>query len=199
MAATTGVLLSHLGSPNHDESNPASLTAHNTAIKRKPIISTSLPPFRTCRDLIFVSRYAQILHCLLRVSGTTSLEAFANGLTAEKLRLYAEAVLSTYINNQAIAKLCREPAKGKEGKQKGDMVWENACLFLQDALLLRLFCDAIKLGNSGRIVVILKLWALSFRAQGRMKYAQEVLFLVHNITHMWPKAVVYVLLHSRHS
>ena len=43
------------------------------------------------------------------------------------------------------------------------MVFENAVLFLRDALISREFSDAVKVGDSGRVVLVLKTWALSFR------------------------------------
>ncbi|KAH7906597.1 hypothetical protein BJ138DRAFT_1162281 [Hygrophoropsis aurantiaca] len=73
------------------------------------------------------------------------------------------------------------------------MVFENAILFMRDALLLREFTDAVKAGDSGRVILILKVWALSYRGSGRSKYAHEMLFLLHNITHIWPKSLVDVV------
>jgi len=73
------------------------------------------------------------------------------------------------------------------------MVFENAILFLRDALLSREFTDAIKAGDSGRVVLILKVWALSFRGSGRTKYAYEMLQLIHNLTNVWPKPIWYAL------
>ncbi|KAH9912304.1 uncharacterized protein BXZ73DRAFT_107508 [Epithele typhae] len=66
------------------------------------------------------------------------------------------------------------------------MVFENACLFLRDALLFREFTDAIKGGYSGRIIRALKQLALAYRGCGRTKYAHEVLHLLHALTSLWP-------------
>jgi hypothetical protein len=52
----------------------------------------------------------------------------------------------------------------------GDMVFENVLLFLRDALITHEFTDAIKCGDSGQVVLVLKIWALSFRGSGRTKY-----------------------------
>ena len=72
---------------------------------------------------------------------------------------------------------------------KGDMVFENAVLYVRDALLTREFSDAIKAGDSGRVLVILKLWVFSYRGSGRTKYAHEMLHLLHNILHVWPTGI----------
>ncbi|KAH9031765.1 hypothetical protein EDB85DRAFT_1865564 [Lactarius pseudohatsudake] len=76
------------------------------------------------------------------------------------------------------------------------MIFENAVLFLRDGLILREFSDAIKSGDSGRVLLVLKLWAFSFRGSGRSKYAYEVLHLLHNITHVWPEPVVTIVLNN---
>ena len=205
IAATNGFLQTHFGHPNRDLKDPASLSSHNTLLQRKPILLSSLPPFRTCHDLVFVSLYARVLHCLLKVSGAQSLESFSDSgsLTWTKLCSHAEAVVDAFTDGRIVDDLrcsCYEEdetqmeACGKPGKgyHAGDMVYENAVLFLRDGLILREFSDAVKSGDSGRVLLVLRLWALSFRGSGRVKYAYEVLHLVHNITHVWPKPVVFV-------
>ena len=74
----------------------------------------------------------------------------------------------------------------------GDMVFENAILFMRDALLLRLLTDVIKCGDSGRLTLILKPLALFYRGTGRSNYAQELLYLIHNLTNVWPEPLRYV-------
>jgi hypothetical protein len=76
--------------------------------------------------------------------------------------------------------------------QAGNMVFENAQLLLRDQLVLREFADAVKCGDSGWIVVVLKIWACSFRGHGRSKYAHEMLHIIHNLTHVWTKGLRYV-------
>ena len=204
IAATNGFLQTYFGHPNRDLKDPASLSSHNTLLQRKPIVLSSLPPFRTCRDLIFVSLYARVLHCLLKVSGAQSLKSFSDGLTWSVLCSHAEAVADTFTDGRSVDNLRRsrrqmdeaqrEAHGTQEGPQglSGDMIFENAVLFLRDGLILREFSDAIKSGDSGRVLLVLKLWAFSFRGSGRAKYAYEVLHLIHNITHVWPKPVVFV-------
>ena len=79
---------------------------------------------------------------------------------------------------------------------QGDMVYENGILFLRDALISREFTDAIKAGDSGRVVLVLKMWALSFRGNGRTKYAHEMLHLIHNLEKVWDEKTRSVLLYS---
>lgn len=182
IAATHGILLAHLGLPNRELKNPGSLGAHNNLLQRKPIVATSLPNFRTCRDLIFVSLYARILHCLLLVSGKESLADLAEGLTWANLRVYATSVVDKYADSRLVDELRR--GRAMRGATDGDIVFENALIFLRDALVLREFTDAIKIGDSGRVLTALKQLAFIYRGYGRNKYAQEVLYLVHNFTHV---------------
>jgi hypothetical protein len=78
--------------------------------------------------------------------------------------------------------------------RKGDMVFENAILFVRNALLTREFADAIKAGDSGRIVLILKLFAFTYRGNGRSKYAHGMLHVLHNIVNVWSDGLRYVFL-----
>ncbi|KAJ7813694.1 hypothetical protein B0H14DRAFT_2852382 [Mycena olivaceomarginata] len=79
---------------------------------------------------------------------------------------------------------------------KGDMVLENGILFLRDALLTREFADAIKAGDSGRVLVILRMWAFCYRGNGRTKYAHEMLHLLHNLICVWTKELRYIVLQN---
>lgn len=173
MADMQGTLLSHWGTPNTGARNPGSLWFHNTRLDRLPITTTSLPPFRVCRDLVFISLYACILHCLLLVSGCDSLDKYSAKFTSwDSLVIHATKIYETYANLDTVDELQwqRKKESGDADKvgtpsdkpTQGDMVYENGLLFLRDALISREFTDAVKAGDSGRVVLVLKMWALSF-------------------------------------
>ncbi|KAJ7235067.1 hypothetical protein C8J57DRAFT_1572916 [Mycena rebaudengoi] len=222
-----GVLATHFGKPGAGKRSPGSLGFHNTVMDRLPITLTSLPPFRTCRDLIMVSLYARILHCLLLVSETASLEEYAGQCDSwAMLSSHAEQIYDRFANADIVQELreCRVPeerqrdaelaAKAKGAKKsadpnqpalkkehpphvrKGDMVFENALLFIRDALLTREFADAIKAGDSGRVVLVLKLFAFTYRGNGRTKYAHEMLHVLHNLVNVWSDDLRHVILHN---
>ncbi|KAI5822271.1 hypothetical protein K523DRAFT_358499 [Schizophyllum commune Tattone D] len=218
-----GVLESHFGNPSSGPRNPGSLSFHNKCLGRLPIVLSSLPPFRTTRDPIFVSLYARILHCLLLVTKSQNLDEAASKLaTYEDLEAVAAAIFDTYADADRVQELreerdpeerAREKAvrdakkAAKEGGmvdipeyvshiQKGDMVFENAVLFIRDALLSREFSDAIKAGDSGRVLIILKLWVFSYRGSGRTKYAHEMLHLLHNVLNVWPEGLRRAILQN---
>jgi hypothetical protein len=161
-----GVLETHLGKSTIR--SPGSLGFHNTVLDRLPITLTSLPPFRTCRDPIMVSLYARVLHCLLRVSGKTTLETCSASIDSYSTLVdYAKQIFTTYadadrvqeLRERRIADERKRDADVKAAKKakstepstahipKGDMVLENAILFMRDALLTREFSDAIKIGD----------------------------------------------------
>lgn len=126
----------------------------------------------------------------------SSLEECSAELTWSSLESYAQAISDNFANPDLVADMrCRRDCAEEDAKagdpppRDGDMVFENAILFLRDALLSREFTDAVKIGDSGRIVLVLKTWAFSFRGSGRSKYAHEMLHLIHNITSVWPKAI----------
>ncbi|KAI0309837.1 hypothetical protein OF83DRAFT_1232886, partial [Amylostereum chailletii] len=186
ITAVIGLLNTHFGLVNHEISNPASLAVHNTLLERKPIVLTSLPSFRVCRDLTFVSLYARVLHCLLLVSGHNNLDNFAKNLTWEELETYAHQVVDIYTDTHQVAALCQ--ARHLKGPQYGDMVYENGILFFRDALILREFSDAIKSGDLGHVFAVLK--------RGRTKYGYETMYFIYMMTHVWPKPIVKIVLNN---
>lgn len=209
-----GLLQTHFGrSSTH---RPESLAFHNSVLDRLPIVLTSLPPFRTCRDLIFVSLYARVRHNFLLVSGHATLEEYLAKVEHwSEVCEHAEKVFEHYANADRVQELresrvpeerrrdlkrkveeksrvVHDPAVPVPHVGKGDMVFENACLFWRDALLTRLFSDAIKSGDSGLVIVILKMWAFAYRGNGRSKYAHEMLHLLHNLVNVWSAELRYV-------
>ncbi|KAI0348964.1 hypothetical protein OH77DRAFT_1539864, partial [Trametes cingulata] len=216
MALTHGIIETHWGDLTSGTRNPASLSFFNTVLDRKPIVLTSLPPYRTCRDLIFTSLSGCVLRCLELVAGCDDLDEYARTVTFAQLREHTATILKLYGNPAEVPKLRRRreaelaqqnslatPATATPAStpatstgmhppphmpnpaaplpsaphssedsaadeatsappHEGDMVHENACLFLRDALILCEFTDAIKGGYSGRIIRVLKILVLMY-------------------------------------
>lgn len=175
----------HLGKPNHEVSNPGSLLAHNAELNRKLITPGSTTNFRTTRNLIFVSLYARVLHCMLLVSGKASLEAYAADATWDELKQHARMIVAQYANGNLVEELRDER---EFGSGEGDMLFENAVLFMRDALILREFADAIKVGDGGRVFKVIQVWTYAFQGAGRTNYANEALELVHHAKHVWTES-----------
>ncbi|KAG2008793.1 hypothetical protein CC2G_014185 [Coprinopsis cinerea AmutBmut pab1-1] len=207
-----GFFTTHWGKANAGVRNPGCLAFHNTLLRNHPISITSLPAFRTCRDLVFVSLYARVLHCLLQVSGHATLEDYCDKVnTWEEFYAHGQQIHDEYASTRRhhILRSARGPVPPKEKTakskkdhvppplpKKGDMVLENAILFLRDSLISREFTDAVKSGDSGRVVLVLKIWALSFRGNGRTKYAYEMLSIIHNLQKVWPKPIADIVLNN---
>ncbi|KAH6899239.1 hypothetical protein BKA70DRAFT_1375313 [Coprinopsis sp. MPI-PUGE-AT-0042] len=173
IADTQGTLLNHWGKPDSGDRNPGSLWFHNTHLDRLPITTTSLPSFHVCRDLIFTSLYARILHCLLLVSKCSSLEDYlSSNFDYSTVKSHAQQIHARYASAAV-----------------GDTVFENAILFNRDALISRAFTDVIKASDSGLIILILKLFAAGFRGNGHTKYAYEMLINLHNLQTVYPEPI----------
>ncbi|KAJ3555923.1 hypothetical protein NM688_g2309 [Phlebia brevispora] len=209
-----GLILTHWGNSSLGARDPGSLSFHNIILGRKPIVLSSLPPYRTLRDLLFVSAYGRILHNVELIAGK-SLAEVAESASFQDLEELAAQVLDRFASGKVVDQLRESNDESEsdsepplsasdvhdgstaEGEGKGrDMVFENAVLFLRDALIAREFTDAIKAGDSGRVVLSLKMLALVYRGTGRTKYAQETLFVIHNITHVWPKPLRHIILNN---
>ncbi|KAG6913759.1 hypothetical protein DXG01_004464 [Tephrocybe rancida] len=57
-----------------------------------------------------------------------------------------------------------------------------------------LFVDAIKVGDSGMVILVLKVWVLAYRGNGRSKYAHEMLHLIHNLECVWSKELRHAII-----
>ncbi|KAG8779792.1 hypothetical protein FRC12_023837 [Ceratobasidium sp. 428] len=208
MAQAQGILETHLGDSNSSR-NPVSLLYHQTLLFQKPLPSPA--PFQTIRDLIRVSLHGRILDCLLLVSDTPELASLATKLSEldslaspeqslnrsfSRLRELAEAIYNKYANRKEVYKLREARKQAKDNEMAGDVVFEDSVLFICDALEFEEFIAAIKAGDSGRIITTLKLWTLSFQANGRSKYAKEMLHLIHNLTHVWSPGLSDIVLNN---
>ncbi|RXW23327.1 hypothetical protein EST38_g2525 [Candolleomyces aberdarensis] len=194
-----GFILTHFGKPNAGTSNPGSLSFHNTRLNRLPITLSSLPPFRVCRDLIYVSLYARVLHCLLLVSNSQSLDDYMKSYgTWDQLVSHAQQIFDKFAQPNVVEDLRwkRRMSTIQGQPSQGDMVFENAILFMRDAIVSKEFADAIKTNDPGRIVLVLKHFSLSFRGNGRVKYAYEMLHIIHHIKHIWPASIRQISLNN---
>lgn len=90
----------------------------------------------------------------------------------ETLESHAQAIFDKFTNVQTVAVLRASHTLSATASSTsdvpstadpaGDMVYENALLFLQDVLITCEFTDSIKCGDSGQVLLVLKTWALSF-------------------------------------
>ncbi|KAI0721793.1 hypothetical protein C8Q72DRAFT_877971 [Fomitopsis betulina] len=138
MAVTHGFMELHYGR-NTSPGNPGSLAFHNNLLDRKPIVLTSLPPFRESHNFIFVSLYAHVLCCLELVSGSEDLDGYAQNVSLKQLQDHCAEIVQRFADGNY---------PESQHPTQGDMVLENAILFLHNALLLRLLTNRVKLLNN---------------------------------------------------
>ncbi|KAJ7804261.1 hypothetical protein B0H14DRAFT_3091849 [Mycena olivaceomarginata] len=151
--------------------NPGSLSFHSTHLHCAPILLSSLLPFCTCRDLVFVSLYS--------CTGTSTLDKCEETInTFMKLEKLAGTIHEKYANSERIS----------------DLRWKRK--MAEDSSILRELANTVKAGDSGRIVLILKLLACSYRGNGRTKYAHKMLHLIHNLTKVWPASIRKIVLNN---
>lgn len=81
---------------------------------------------------------------------------------------------------------------GLDDDKGGDMVFENAVLYLRDELLLREMADPIKVRGSVRVVLVLKFLAASYQGAENVKYAHEMMQLLYFFKHVWSPGLRYV-------
>jgi len=94
-----GLLETHFGKPHAGNCNPGGLAYHNKCLDRLPIILSSLPPFSTAWDLVMVSLYSRVLHCLLLVSGKAPLDEYLETVTSwDVLHSHAVMIYQCYAN-----------------------------------------------------------------------------------------------------
>jgi hypothetical protein len=126
MADTHGVIETHFGKPGSGSRNPTSLWFHNTLLDRIPITLTSLPTYRTCRDIVFVSLYGRLLHCLLMVSGHSTLEEYVEKVQSyEELARHGEMVYDQFVDTSVISD-ARERRAYAEARRNGEMMGAGA-------------------------------------------------------------------------
>jgi hypothetical protein len=115
----------------------------------------------------------------------------------DMLQGHMQAIFKQYANTHIVSDLQCKHHRAKHISTnttgtlvtEGNMIFENAVHFLHDALISHEFTDSIKCGNSNYMVLVLKIWALSFHGSGHIKYTHEMPHLIHNIEHVWPKPI----------
>ncbi|KAG8724309.1 hypothetical protein FRC09_020301 [Ceratobasidium sp. 395] len=220
MTAVTGFLILHFGKPASGIHNAGSLYYHNRLLERKPIALNSPIHYTQARNLISVSLIARVLHRLTLVTSCASIEEYArhsfeidvgyddsiretghdgSNLPPSWSQLVEEAtkIYDRYAITRTVEALRRARRFASPAPDAGDMVYENAFLFMRDMLNLQEIHSAqVKRGDSGRIVLALKTYALSFRGAGRSHYAKKTLNILHHVQKVWPAPLRNLILNN---
>ncbi|KAI0083396.1 hypothetical protein BDY19DRAFT_910623 [Irpex rosettiformis] len=102
-----------------------------------------------------------------------SLEEYLETVTFEQLYTHASELVDCFASSQVAMKFRAAHASELRKPKAKRMPKGDAVLFMRDAMLT---------------------FALSYRGCGRTKYAYEMLHVIHNLTHVWPKPLRKIVL-----
>ena len=160
----------HWGKPN--SKHPGSgLWWENNKLGRKNMVAgwqaSKATPWKPAHELLQISLAAHIKDGYRIFCGHNSLEEWAESATKEKFNHVSNEVYKNLFTTKAYDEL----------KQKSyrDTTLENAVLFNRDALFYVEFVHAVKFGDIGRVVNVLKVWMVMMRSKKTMpKYADAI-------------------------
>ena len=82
---------------------------------------SSLPSFRECRDLAFVSLYSRVLHCLELVSETEDLSDYAAHVDFYQLKAHAGEIVTRFTDGKTVDRLgTARAAELREREKQGE-------------------------------------------------------------------------------
>ncbi|KDQ17141.1 hypothetical protein BOTBODRAFT_156492, partial [Botryobasidium botryosum FD-172 SS1] len=187
ICAVIATLETHWGKPNSND-NPASLWCHNELLQRKHISNLNKIEYRTGKDIILHSLFARILDCIRVQSGSTSISTFAKDLAPLSVN---EAWAQMAALARDVVDTFTVPANAGHDDPR-----RNSTLFMRDALFFWEYILAIKRGDMGSALIVLKYWTIAFQGAGRTKYAAELLHLCHNMRHAWPEDLKQLIINN---
>ncbi|KAJ7752331.1 hypothetical protein B0H16DRAFT_794813 [Mycena metata] len=172
MAGCRLVVNEHWGKPN--SLSPGSLWwEHNRLLKRKPMTAgwkaKKATPWKPSHELLQISLAAHVkdgfrLHC-----GQADLDAWAATATMDDVNAVADRVHDKLFSTAGL------DAVRALRPELRDITHENVILLNRDALFYIEFVFAIKKGDIGRVVNVLRVWMVMMRSNKTMpKYADAI-------------------------
>lgn len=163
MAGARLVVNEHWGKPNSKHAG-SGLWWDNNKLGRKQIVAgwqaSKATPWKPSHELLQISLAAHIKDGYRIFCGKDSLAEWAAATTKDEFNRVTEAVYHNLFSTKAYDKLKSKPYR--------DTTLENTILFNRDALLYIEFVHAIKAGDIGRVVNVLKLWMVMMRTKKTM-------------------------------
>jgi hypothetical protein len=170
MAASRLVLNEHWGVAN--AALPGTLWwEHNTLLHRKPISggwrTKKAAPWKPTHELLTMSCAAHVIDGFRIYCGDRDFETWTKTCTFSEFEAVADRVYEKLFTT-----LSYDEAKDNDDR---DTTLENTILYNRDCLLYLLFSSAIKRGDIGLIVHILRVWMVMMRTPKTMpKYADAI-------------------------
>ena len=140
--------------------------------------------FRSCNELFNHVLDGHIIAVVAAEYNVHSWQEVRQILTEQNWRIAIKDIREKKSNLQEVGQL-------REAKDKDrDILYENALLFLQHGLMYRDFCNAMRFGDSGRVIHCLVYFALWFQGSGLSNYAWEIMHMVACVRHAWSEEMV---------
>ena len=140
--------------------------------------------FRACNELFNHVLDGHIIAAVAAECNVRSWQEVRQILTETSWRIIIKDIRDKKSNLQKVGKL-------RESKDKDrDILHENALLFLQHGLMYRDFCNAMRFGDSGRVIHCLVYFAIWFQGSGLSNYAWEIMHMVTCVRHTWSEEMV---------
>lgn len=177
MAGCRLVINEHWGKPNSKV--PGSLWWENNYLNRKNMIagwqSSKAAPWKTSHELIHISIAAHITDGFRLFCGQDNLTKWAKDATKEQFDQVAWLVYKNLFTTRAYETLTKQSYR--------DTSFENTILYNRDALFYIELVHAVKAGDIGRVVNILKVWMVMMRTPKTMpKYADAIFETLGRLT-----------------
>ncbi|KAF8804759.1 hypothetical protein BYT27DRAFT_7225347 [Phlegmacium glaucopus] len=179
-------LFHYWGKPN--AKSPWSLWKVNTLLGRRAFSAgwkaKSAPPFRPSYELLLTFALpANILDAFRIYCPKDDLKEWVDSVQSiDEIASVAQWILNELCSGRRVEKL------RQQSPLKRDVPFENICLFKRNCLYLRQLKYAIKRGDIGAILDIIKHVMLAFRGTGKtLKYADALFSLTVRLKRMDPK------------
>lgn len=159
---------------------------HTKLLKRKPMTAgwkgKKATPWKPSHELLHISLPAHVrdgfrIHC-----GDTDLMKWAKSATLEEFRRVSQLVMDKLFSTASVETLRDLP------EDEHDITYENTILYNRDALFYIEFVHAIKQGDIGRVINVLRIWMVMMRGVNTMpKYADAIFETLARVDTFHPK------------
>ncbi|KII91476.1 hypothetical protein PLICRDRAFT_156573 [Plicaturopsis crispa FD-325 SS-3] len=172
MAGGRLVVNEHWGKPNSPWAG--SLWWENTKLLGRKTFAAGwkgkkATPWKPAHELIHISLPAHVKDGYRILCGKPDLEAWARTATLDDFNTVSQRVMDELFSTHAVEKLRNRP------DEERDHTLENVILYNRDALFYIEFVTAIKRGDIGRVVNVLRIWMVMMRGVSTMpKYADAI-------------------------
>lgn len=170
MAGARLVINEHWGKPNSKHPG-AGLWWEYNYLNRKNIVagwqSKKAAPWKPTHEFLQISLAAHVKDGFRVFCGCDDLDEWADRATKEEFDRVAEDVYKNLFSTHAYEELKKKPYR--------DTTLENTVLYNRDALFYIELVHAVKAGDIGRVINVLKVWMVMMRTNKTMpKYANAI-------------------------